>query len=120
MAPQNKKAKLDHTPTAEKHETSNGTAAEEEDAEPAWIRYEDLEEDDIDDEYNDMVIQQKLLVNNEVTRQEQGQFSAAAEKLIQTLGCFGTHYRRHQIARHAMDRDIDSDIQRAHPSSRCV
>ncbi|KAL7320522.1 hypothetical protein PS15m_000407 [Mucor circinelloides] len=65
MAPQNKKAKLDHTPTTEKHETSNSTTAEEEDAEPAWIRLEDLEEEDIDDEFGDMVIQQKLLVNNE-------------------------------------------------------
>lgn len=116
MAPQNKKAKLDHTPTTETHETS--TAVEEEDAEPAWVRYEDLEEDDIDDEYNDMVIQQKLLVNNEVTRRDQVQFRA--EKLIQTLGCFGTYYRRHQTARHAMDRDIDSNIKRTHPSSRCV
>lgn len=69
MAPQNKKAKLDHTPTTEKHETSNNTTAEEEDAEPAWIRLEDLEEEDIDDEFGDMVIQQKLLVNNEVKGQ---------------------------------------------------
>jgi rRNA-processing protein EBP2 len=64
MAPQNKKAKLDHTPTKEKVEIADETV--EEDAEPAWIRLEDLEEDDIDDEYGDMVIQQKILVNNEV------------------------------------------------------
>ncbi|KAI8987353.1 eukaryotic rRNA processing [Mycotypha africana] len=35
--------------------------------EPAveWVRYEDVDPEDIDDEYGDMVIEQKLLVNNE-------------------------------------------------------
>ncbi|CEP17197.1 hypothetical protein [Parasitella parasitica] len=63
MAPQNKKAKLDHTSTIEKAETAeNGV---EEEAEPIWVRLEDLDEDDIDDEYGDMVIEQRILVNNE-------------------------------------------------------
>ncbi|KAI8076487.1 eukaryotic rRNA processing [Gilbertella persicaria] len=33
--------------------------------EPEWVRLEDLDEEDIDDEYGDMVIEQRLLVNNE-------------------------------------------------------
>lgn len=118
MAPQTKKAKLDHTPTTEKHETNNDTVADEEDAEPAWVRLEDLEEDDIDDEYGDMVIQQKLLVNNEV--RDQAATIRTCSELNQTAGRFGAYHRRHQVARHAVDRDINSDIQRTHSSSRCV
>ncbi|OBZ86945.1 putative rRNA-processing protein ebp2 [Choanephora cucurbitarum] len=32
--------------------------------EPEWVRLEDLDEEDIDDEFGDMVIEQRLLVNN--------------------------------------------------------
>ncbi|KAI8645234.1 eukaryotic rRNA processing [Parasitella parasitica] len=63
MAPQNQKAKLDHTPATEMAGVGKDTVKE--DAEPVWIRLEDLDEDDIDDEYGDMVIEQRILVNNE-------------------------------------------------------
>lgn len=37
-----------------------------EEKEPEWYLLEDLEAEDIDDEYGDMVIEQRLLVNNVV------------------------------------------------------
>ncbi|KAI7902803.1 eukaryotic rRNA processing [Cokeromyces recurvatus] len=68
MEPQHKKIKLDNNdsknPTIDPTLTTNVSAKEEE-IEPQWIRLEDLDEDDIDDEFGDMVIVQKLLVNNE-------------------------------------------------------
>lgn len=52
-------------PAAKKLKLENGVV-EEKESEPQWIRYEDLADSDIDDEYGDMVIVPKLLVNNEV------------------------------------------------------
>lgn len=53
-------------PAAKKLKLENNQPVEQEESEPQWIRYEDLADSDIDDEYGDMVIVPKLLVNNEV------------------------------------------------------
>jgi rRNA-processing protein EBP2 len=40
--------------------------ATEVEKEPEWYRLEDLDPEDIDDEFGDMIIEQRLQVNNEV------------------------------------------------------
>lgn len=71
MAPKNKKIKTNHVesnvvdPIIKTNPVTQPTV-EEAEKEPEWINLEDLEESDIDDEYGDMVVEQRLLVNNEV------------------------------------------------------
>lgn len=36
--------------------------------EPEWVRLEDLDPEDIDDEFGDMIIEQRLQVNNTVNK----------------------------------------------------
>lgn len=68
MAPKTKKIKTNHV----KETTEPVVVAPvvepvvEEQKEPEWYLLEDLEAEDIDDEYGDMVIEQRLLVNNVV------------------------------------------------------
>jgi rRNA-processing protein EBP2 len=74
MAPKTKKIKTNHvqettvtpvvTPVVEPAVVEEPVVVEEK--EPEWYLLEDLEAEDIDDEYGDMVIQQRLLVNNVV------------------------------------------------------
>ncbi|KAI9485531.1 MAG: eukaryotic rRNA processing [Benjaminiella poitrasii] len=68
MEPQQKKIKLDYDNSKDTNTDPTvklDDLIEEEDIEPQWVRLEDLDEDDIDDEFGDMVIEQKILVNNE-------------------------------------------------------
>jgi rRNA-processing protein EBP2 len=58
MSPKTKKIKTDHVESSETDQI--------EEKEPEWYLLEDLEAEDIDDEYGDMVIEQRLLVNNKV------------------------------------------------------
>lgn len=60
MSPTTKKIKIDHV--------TEDTVAQPivEEKEPDWYLLEDLEAEDIDDEFGDMIIEQRLLVNNEV------------------------------------------------------
>lgn len=61
MSPKNKRVKVDHDSSNAVIETIP-TKPEE----PEWLLLEDLEAEDIDDEFGDMIIEQRLLVNNEV------------------------------------------------------
>lgn len=61
MSPKAKKIKTDHVQS-----TETVAPVQVEEKEPEWYNLEDLEAEDIDDEYGDMVIEQRLLVNNEV------------------------------------------------------
>jgi rRNA-processing protein EBP2 len=63
MSPKNKRVKVDHDCSSAAIEP---VVTKTEEKEPEWLLLEDLEEEDIDDEFGDMIIQQKLLVNNEV------------------------------------------------------
>lgn len=61
MSPKAKKIKTDHVQT-----TETVAPVQVEEKEPEWYNLEELEAEDIDDEFGDMIVEQRLLVNNEV------------------------------------------------------
>lgn len=90
MSPKTKKIKTDHVT----EETVVQSPVEEK--EPDWYLLEDLEAEDIDDEFGDMIIQQRLLVNNEVHTHTH-HYSLARITFINSkkntfIGCIRTYY----------------------------
>lgn len=93
MSPKAKKIKTDHVESTE--------TIKVEEKEPEWYLLEDLEAEDIDDEYGDMVIEQRLLVNNVVIQLIHLLYTFQYSNIFFKIGRYRTYYRRYQVKRYA-------------------